>query len=369
MGASGSIQGTAQNIKDEADAEGEWEGNAAAAKAESTRLRVLLNSSQQAQQQALGEAVSDSFTSVIVVGADGLRDADPMPGTGSSDPYFVVRFGGAGSKWSEKSRAGSRRSEVAQNAGGSPRWNVGMEVVRNVQEMQVRIFDSDWITADDFLGEAIVPLSIESGASRDVDVPLRGKDGAGSGEATGTLKVRIGPPSLLLDEPDLAAPLHERIGSIGKVKAVNVDGITAEGPLLYGKHPLPKTLQGLFWLTGQRDSSALASFGGPTNDGGVCPGTLEKNPYQLRVSGDRTWCFTSPGTGLKLAEAIDLVYKFYFDDLENPTKAQIWPEARRLGELTLNSEWRRVAPEKLAARKGNRRPIRLRACASYGRGG
>ena len=114
-----------------------------------------------------------------------------------------------------------------------------------------------------------MPLSIEPGAVRDVDVPLRGKDGTESGEATGTLKVRVGPPSLLLEEPSLAAPLHERLGSIGKVKAVNVDDITAEGPLLYGKHPLPKSLRGLFWLPGQRDSSALASFGGPTNDGGV----------------------------------------------------------------------------------------------------
>ena len=100
-----------------------------------------------------------------------------------------------------------------------------------------------------------------------------------------------------------------------------MEDVTGEGPLILGTEPLPATMQGIFWLTKQGKSSALCSMGGPprdptlllsaallssshrvvavagpSNDGaGVSTGVLSKNPYRVRVVGDRTRADRSEG--------------------------------------------------------------------------
>lgn len=128
---------------------------------------------------------------------------------------------------------------------------------------------------------------------------------------------------------------------MGPVKSIDVKDITGAGPLRIGIGPgLPASLQGIFWLTLQGPSSALATFGGPSADGGGCsPGQLIGKTCKVRVGGDRVWAFAeNDSASMKLVQALDLVYHFNFDDAVNPTRCQIYPEGRNLG-LTLTAEW------------------------------
>lgn len=109
---------------------------------------------------------------------------------------------------------------------------------------------------------------------------------------------------------------------------------------------LPKSLQGVFWLQDQRDSSALCSFA-QSNDGGkLSTGKLTNGDYQysIRVGGDRVWSFHDKATSWKLVEFLDLIYNFRFTndngqvDLKNPTKADIIPESANLN-LVLTQQW------------------------------
>merc|ERR1711924_88974 len=121
--------------------------------------------------------------------------------------------------------------------------------------------------------------------------------------------------------------MGDEMGPIGAVKSVNVEDIDGAGPSHLGTGPgLPAVLQGIFWLTQQGTSSALASFGGPSGDGGGCStGILASNRYKVRVSGDRVWAFAEQDKFAAL-EKVDLIYHFVFDHATNPTRCQIYPE-------------------------------------------
>merc|ERR1712154_740838 len=88
-------------------------------------------------------------------------------------------------------------------------------------------------------------------------------------------------------------------------------------------------------------SSAIASFAGPTNDGDGCStGELDADgKYRIRVAGDRVWAFADKNhENWEKIRDHDLVYHFQFNDAQNPTRAQIHPEARKSG-LKLTWEW------------------------------
>jgi len=59
------------------------------------------------------------------------------------------------------------------------------------------------------------------------------------------------------------------------------------------------------------------------------------------VGGDRVWAFADHTfLSWKFVEAADLMYHFVFNDAKNPTRCQIYPEARNLGvTLSANTEW------------------------------
>lgn len=109
---------------------------------------------------------------------------------------------------------------------------------------------------------------------------------------------------------------------------------------------LPKSIQGLFWLTEQGDSSALMTFA-TSNDGAGLSTLNMDEEYQMsiRVGGDRTWSFNDQATSYELVEAIDLIYKFRFEDAagarptsaEEAVAAQIIPSAANLNDLSLTA--------------------------------
>lgn len=128
-----------------------------------------------------------------------------------------------------------------------------------------------------------------------------------------------------------------------QVKSGRCKDVSSNGPIRVAKN-VPKNLQGIFWLQNQKDSSAICSFA-KSNDGGklstgylVGKGGKKEDNYSIRVGGDKVWSFHSKGTSWKLVELLDLVYNFRFDNVENPTDAQIIPEARNFN-LILEATW------------------------------
>lgn len=90
--------------------------------------------------------------------------------------------------------------------------------------------------------------------------------------------------------------------------------------LVIGTAPLPSQLQGVFWLTGQGESSVMMSFG-KNNDDDACGYNTgvavandgEKN--RVIVFGDKNWAFQDPAyTTFELVDHSDLVYEFEFND-------------------------------------------------------
>lgn len=293
-----------------------------------------MDSAQQKAPQPVASGGSD-LRSIIVWGAKGIRDADFL---GLSDAYCIVRVGTTGTPWEKLSRGTGRRSEAVRDS-ADPQWRMGFTVdVQGIKnpEVQIRVYDKDgWAGEDDFLGTATVLLgSLQSSPS---ETPLQG-DGA-----QGSVQLSAGPVGLLTENDIKPSGIFETTAPIGVVKSVKVEDITSTGPLRVATAPLPKTMRGIFWLTGQGGSSALASFAGPSNDGGgMSPGQLigeNKCKYDVRVAGDRVWAFADRNAlGFKFSEDVDLVYHFIFDDAMNPTKVQIYPDLRNLN-VNFSAEW------------------------------
>eukprot|EP00928_Gymnodinium_smaydae_P089042 TRINITY_DN73048_c0_g1_i1.p1 TRINITY_DN73048_c0_g1~~TRINITY_DN73048_c0_g1_i1.p1 ORF type:complete len:286 (-),score=38.38 TRINITY_DN73048_c0_g1_i1:201-1058(-) len=110
-------------------------------------------------------------------------------------------------------------------------------------------------------------------------------------------------------------------------------------PLIVGKAPLPPQLRGVFWLSDQGKSSALATFGGPNDDKVVDGGKPcssgdigSDKKYCIRVSGDRTWSLRSSFLAWLYA-TIDIRYIFNFDSAEDPTYATIQSYSDLQGRL------------------------------------
>jgi hypothetical protein len=116
----------------------------------------------------------------------------------------------------------------------------------------------------------------------------------------------------------------DQYSPIGVAKTIAAENVTDS--LILGGSTLPASLQGIFWLTNQKTSSAAMSFGGPSNDGGgSSTGRLsDDGQYDIRVAGDRVWSFATEGP-MTAAANQDLVYHFEFDDRDAPTHASIVP--------------------------------------------
>jgi hypothetical protein len=115
---------------------------------------------------------------------------------------------------------------------------------------------------------------------------------------------------------------------IAKMRAVRIEDISINGPLVVGQAPLPPQLQGLFWLTHQKSSSALVAFGGPNDDGGgLSTGFVQpQGRYGIRVQGERAFSSATVAASDILMQRIDAVYAFTFDNQTNPTFARIFSE-------------------------------------------
>jgi hypothetical protein len=97
------------------------------------------------------------------------------------------------------------------------------------------------------------------------------------------------------------------------------------------EHGLPEEIQGVFWLTDQKNSSSLVSFARGNDGGGIGVLDPESGIGKVRVSGDRVWSFTDNGSNWDAAKRVDLVYAFNFDSATKPREARIIPTARNLG--------------------------------------
>jgi len=144
----------------------------------------------------------------------------------------------------------------------------------------------------------------------------------------------------------------------------NCEDVSHTGPITLGtaEMNLPQSLQGIFWLTKQGDSSSLMSFA-TSRDGSSLSqmdlSPVDGNQLKLRVGGDKVWSFADKGKSWHLVAVTDLVYEFAFKDahgraptnMEDAVEAQIIPYAHNLGiRLTwtqlLDFQMKLIAPDK-----------------------
>ncbi|CAL5442411.1 unnamed protein product [Camellia sinensis] len=83
---------------------------------------------------------------VLLVGAKGLENTDFLS---NMDPYVILTC-----------RTQEQKSSVASGKGSEPEWNESFlfTVSDGTRELLIKIMDSDHGSADDFVGEATIPL-------------------------------------------------------------------------------------------------------------------------------------------------------------------------------------------------------------------
>ncbi|KAL9438589.1 hypothetical protein AB3S75_024290 [Citrus x aurantiifolia] len=84
---------------------------------------------------------------VLLVCAKGLQDTDFL--SSNMDPYVVLSC-----------RTQEKRSSVASGQGTTPNWNENFvfTISEGTADLKLKIMDSDTLSQDDFVGEAIIPL-------------------------------------------------------------------------------------------------------------------------------------------------------------------------------------------------------------------
>lgn len=271
---------------------------------------------------------SQQVIGIIINGATELPSKDS---DGGSDPFCVARFGKLGSLWEDIS-AFQRKTRVGDAT--NPQWTTAFPFYSEVDnvgdlELQLRVYDEDTWTRDDFIGEAKIALSAEQakvakkGGTSQLTVPLT--------PGPGTISISIGPVSIL--QQDGAVPPIIDTGSrpCGENKTVKVADVTGQGPFVLGKAPLPPQLRGLYWLSDQEWGSALVSFGQSRDGGLVSTGMLTSDgKYRIRNAGDRTWSYATEKP-LSSGKRSDFTYEFDFNSAENPTSCRIYALISGLG--------------------------------------
>lgn len=133
-------------------------------------------------------------------------------------------------------------------------------------------------------------------------------------------------------------------------KSAQCASVDGSGPLSVGTASmgLPPSMQGIFWLTEQGDSSALMSFA-TSNDGDdlskLDMESADGYGIKIRVGGDRVWSFHDKATSWGLVEVLDLVYKFRFEKANGAratipdeiSAAQIIPSGENLNGFDLTA--------------------------------
>ncbi|XP_021767336.1 elicitor-responsive protein 3-like isoform X1 [Chenopodium quinoa] len=114
---------------------------------------------------------------VLLVSAKGLDNSDFLS---SMDPYVILTC-----------RTQEQKSSIAKaDEGSAPEWNETFlfTVTGHVPELHLKLMDKDTFTADDFVGEANIPLSVvfEEGS-----LPPTSYNVVKDGEFKGEIKVGL----------------------------------------------------------------------------------------------------------------------------------------------------------------------------------
>lgn len=162
----------------------------------------------------------------------------------------------------------------------------------------------------------------------------------------GDCRCREGYEGACCDQPKVCATESKHYCPQARLaeKSHTCSAVDKSGPIRIGGPELPTSLQGVFWLTDQKDSSALMSFAATNDGGGISTGVLTGDDYyRVRVDGDRSWSFHDKTTNYGLVRGLDLVYNFKFGrtaDGSDVNTMTIYPQALNLpGDPTLTFDW------------------------------
>jgi hypothetical protein len=159
--------------------------------------------------------------------------------------------------------------------------------------------------------------------------------------------------------------------------ASKCEDVDHTGPLTLGTEAmdLPSSLQGIFWLTKQGDSSSLMSFGTSRDGSGLSQidlSPVDGNHLKIRVGGDKVWSFADKAKSWVLVQATDLVYEFAFKDangrapinMDDAVEAQIIPYAHNFG---IRLSWTQLLDFSMKKLKDTEKPSKYNKSVVWGR--
>ncbi|GAB4861814.1 c-5 sterol desaturase [Ancistrocladus abbreviatus] len=113
---------------------------------------------------------------VLLVSAKGLEDTDFLS---DIDPYVILTC-----------RSQEQKSSIASGAGSNPEWNETFifTIASSAPELNIKIMDKDTFSADDFVGEANIPLDA---VFAEGDVPTTSYNIVKDGEYRGEVRVAL----------------------------------------------------------------------------------------------------------------------------------------------------------------------------------
>jgi len=171
---------------------------------------------------------------VGIVSADGLRDADPLPGQGHSDPYCVCELWAKGAKAGKKAKVRARsKTKVIENT-GSPIWNYEevFDTYEAGDDLSFTVWDKDFGKFDDLLGKAMLKSDVFHPHGFDDTLLL---DEAGKG-VVATLKLRI-----VVEEKSRERSQDSQLSTASTGSKTVIHKLHP--------HPLQRKKKGLFWTS------------------------------------------------------------------------------------------------------------------------
>ena len=126
---------------------------------------------------------ANALRGLLLLKAEGLRKADLFT---DSDPYVIIRVGAVGSSWDDKKDPQKQRTSDAVPGTDDPVFQFAFPLDEppddtSPQEVHVRVYDADWGSFDDFLGECQVPYEdLRSHLNEHRAYPLEGKKAQGT---------------------------------------------------------------------------------------------------------------------------------------------------------------------------------------------
>jgi len=180
-----------------------------------------------------GGSLDPTALKVVIVSCKGLRNADWMPGWGSSDPYCICSIVG---KPEQKFRTKAMQNTL------SPIWNHHGQLsdFEPGDALEFKVFDKDLLKKDDLLGSVTLPSDafLYDGFSGELPLSNAGKD------VLPFLRIRVEAPC---DRPPLPPPVLAPIEAEDQLASCHQSQVIVMEVMDYITETCPQRPDRMFW--------------------------------------------------------------------------------------------------------------------------